>query len=374
MLGRLVKRFRKLSRKNKLLFLIPPTVALLAGIGVYLYLTFSNVWVKGKPLENLATDASSPINLPEDDPSINVLFLGTGGPGHEGSNLSDSNILVHVDTQSKKAAIITIPRDLWVPIPTNGDKTTFNKINMAYAIGLDDSYSQKKDEFKGEAGGGNLSKYVASFVTGMRVDKFVEVDFVGFQRVIGLLGGIKVNVPKTYDDYYYPVIGKELDLCGFSPDKVYEINQDYTGFDLEKQFTCRYEHIHFDQGQMQMSGELALKYVRSRHGDNDFGRSERQAAVLKGIEDKIVSLNVVKNGGKLLDQLNANVRTDIGKDEIKALAALIGNPDDYQITDIHLTEDNVLVQSKSSGGAFILIPKAGNNNWAGIHDFIKQSL
>lgn len=375
MLGRVIEKFRNKPFKKKLPFLIPPLVAIIVGVGVYVYLSIANVWVKGKPLKNLAQDSSSPISLPADDPTINVLFLGMGGPGHEGSTLTDSNILVHIDTVNKKAAIVTIPRDLWVPIPANGDKTTFYKINMAYAIGADpNGYQERKDEFKGASGGGNLAKYVVSFVTGLRVDKFVAVDFVGFQRVLGLLGGIDVNVPKTYDDYYYPVIGKELDLCGFSPDKVYELNQNYSGFDLEKQFSCRYEHIHFDQGKMHMQGELALKYVRSRHGDSDFGRSQRQAVVLEAIKNKIVSLDVVGKSGKLLDQISSNVRTDIGKDEIKGLADLIGNSNDYKITKIYLTEDNVLATSKSNAGAFILVPKQGNNKWDQIHTLIKESI
>jgi anionic cell wall polymer biosynthesis LytR-Cps2A-Psr (LCP) family protein len=126
---------------------------------------------------------------------------------------------------------------------------------------------------------------------------------------------------------------------------------------------------------MKMEGEIALKYVRSRHGNDggDFGRSERQAVVLEGLKEKLISLEIVKKSPKLLDAVIKNVKTDITLDEIKDFYDLISNPDEYEITTVHLTEDNVLTSSSGLNG-FVLLPKEGNNQWKQIQDFIYNNL
>jgi LCP family protein required for cell wall assembly len=353
---KILKKLKQFFKKNYLPIVLFTSLFIISASATFIY--FYRQRGLDKSEESLVTEESSSVTLPEDDPTTNVILLGMGGPGHEGATLTDTNILVRINTQDKKAAIITIPRDLWVPIPSGDERTTFNKLNKAYALG-----------------GGELSKDVVSAVTGLRVDKFIAVDFVGFQRIFGLLGGIKVNVSKDYDDYFYPLKGKELELCGLSPEEMQEVHEKYSGFELEKQFECRFEHIHFEKGEMEMEGEVALKYVRSRHGNDggDFGRSERQTVVLEGLKEKLISLDIVKKSPKLLDAIIKNVKTDISLDEIKDFYDLVGNSDEYEITTVHLTEDNVLTSSNGLNG-FILLPKEGNNQWKEIREFIFNNL
>ena len=353
---KILKKLKQFFKKNYLPVILFTSLFIVSASATFIYFYLTRASIKNK--ESTIEETAS-ATIPEDDPTTNVILLGMGGPGHEGATLTDTNILVRINTQNKKAVIITIPRDLWVPIPSGDERTTFNKLNKAYALG-----------------GGELSKDVVSVVTGLKVDKFIAVDFVGFQRIFGLLGGIKVNVSKDYDDYFYPLKGKELELCGLSPEKMQEVHEKYSGFELEKQFECRFEHIHFEKGEMQMEGKVALKYARSRHGNDggDFGRSERQAVVLEGLKEKLISLDIVKKSPKLLDAVIKNVKTDISFEEIKDLYDLVGNSEEYEITTVHLTEDNVLTSSSSSGGAFILLPKEGNNQWKQIQDFIFNNL
>ncbi len=356
--------------KKKLLTVL----AIVAGVaailaGVYLYLSSQKVFVKPPEPESFK-------NIPTSDiPGnfTNVVLLGHGGAGHDGGSLMDAVILLSVEPQEKKAAIISIPRDLWVPVPTDFGSTTYHKINEAYALALDGRYPNKWQEFKGELGGWNLMKYTVGTVTGIIPKYFIAVDFGGFKKAIDILGGVSVKVAKTYDDFFYPIKGEEQNLCGKTLDEVEVLKQQYTGFELEKQFTCRYEHIHFDAGTMEMDGETALKYVRSRHGDGDFGRSERQFAVLEAIVGKAVSLGAIPKGGKVLDSLVSTTQTDLDKNEIKSLLELIGNPGDYKKVSIHLTEDNVLKQG-TFGGAFILTPKEGIGEFSGIKNLIKESI
>lgn len=273
-----------------------------------------------------------------DSKSFSVVLMGHGGEGHSGGGLMDSIILVHIETdpelvEGKKAVLISIPRDLWF---------SGHKLNADPSI---------KDAVAG--------------ITGLSVDNFITIDFNSFVSAIDSMGGLEIDIPKPYTDNFYPVRGLENELCGFSPQKVAELHSLYSGFQLEKQFECRYETIHFEAGKTQLDGQTALKYVRSRHGDGDFGRSERQFFLLKSLLSKNLNFEKVKN-------LMSFVSTNIEVSKVKSLMTLLGNPLDYQISTIHLSDANVLTASKSSAGAYILIPRAGIGNFSEIKSFIAK--
>jgi len=197
-------------------------------------------------VKDLVESDSNVIDINAD--SYNVLLLGKGGSGHSGGDLADSIIVVHIETDSdskdKKAVLISIPRDFWF---------YGHKLNADPSI-----------------------RDAVTAITGLSIDSQIQIDFGSFVSAIDKMGGIEITIPKPYTDNYYPIRGLENELCGFSPEKVAELHNNYSGFNLEKQFTCRYETIYFDTGRSEIDGETALKYVRSRHGDGDFGRSERQ--------------------------------------------------------------------------------------------------
>ena len=370
-----VKEFIKIHKILVIVFISLFIVEAIAG-SLYLYLIKKNkekINQKSLSEESIITD-SEPIT----DENLNVLLFGMGGEGHSGGTLSDSITLISINPESKKTNVISIPRDLWVPIPTDWDNLTYNKINAAYSIGIDSSvrYPNKKTEYRGKLGGGNLAKYVIGKVTGIPIDYFVAINFSSYIDVINILGGIEVNVEKPFDDYFYPVKGLENEICGFSAEKIAEVHQKYSGFELEKQFTCRYEHLSFKKGKQNMDGETALKFVRSRHSDQyggDFARSERQHEVLEAIKDKILSKNILGKGNEILDKLNKSVTTDININLLKETLEPLGNITQYQINHIYVTEENVLSSSKSSNGQYILQPKAGQGNFEGIKSYIQQN-
>lgn len=296
---------------------------------------------------SIATPA--PVNQMVPEKGVyNFVLLGYGGAGHEGSLLTDSIIIVHLDTNSRKITLITIPRDLWVP----GN----HKINSA---GVANGFQNVGTELTN--------------VTGLPINYFVAVDFGNFSRLIDTLGGITADVPKTFDDAFYPILGEENNTCGFSGEEINTFKAKYSGFNLEKQFTCRYEHLHFDQGSTNLDGATALKFVRSRHGDSDFGRSLRQIAVLRGIFSKLSSF---QSSGKINDIINSLlglVKTDLNAGIIKTLVDIIGSPANYSFGQVQLSTDNVLTESKSSEGAYILIPKAGSFNFSQVKSLISKS-
>lgn len=350
---------------------------ILTGIGVYLILTYSGILgggkyeVVGNPIEaqKIASDIVGKDNT-------SVVFLGMGGDGHSGGTLTDSIIVLSINTQNKKALAVSIPRDLWVPIPYDWDNTKNFKINSAYAIGIDDvRYANKKPEYRGKDGPGNLVARVVGDITGIPVEHYVAIDFESFRQLIDEVNGIEVTVPGSFDDYYYPIKGLENETCGLTNEEIADAHAKYSGFELEKQFPCRWERISYEKGQkVTLDGETALKFVRSRHGDSDFGRSERQFAVLAGIERKLISLSVLKKGSKVIENLYKLVNTDLDLGTITTLIDFVGNPDEYDFTEVHITEDNLVNSSKTSDGQFILIPKAGNNNFGEIKNFLKGEL
>lgn len=288
-------------------------------------------------------------DIPEQKGVYNTVLLGYGGAGHAGSLLTDSIIVVHIDTNKKTAALISIPRDLWV--------TGNHKINAEASI----------NGFQNEGG-------VIKNVTGLTVNYFVAVDFGGFAKLVDNLGGITVTVPKTFDDPFYPITGLENETCGKTLDEINALKAKYNDYQLEIQFTCRYEHLHFNAGLATLDGATALKFVRSRHGDSDFGRSARQFAVLKGILNKLISLHAFDKTNQTVDTLFKIVRTNLSLAGIRSLIDATGPTTDYKLTEIHLTTENVLSEGKSGAGAYILFPKAGMFNFGEIKGYILSNI
>ena len=260
--------------------------------------------------------------------TFNILLTGHGGAGHSGGGLMDAIIVVHVNVTDKKANVISFPRDFWF---------SGHKINADPSL---------KDALTG--------------VTGLPISHSISIDFNSFVKMIDSLGRITVDVKKAYTDNFYPVRGKENELCGFSNEKIAEVHKLYSGFELEKQFICRYESISYGVGLNEMNGEEALKYVRSRHGGSDFERSYHQFEVLKAILQKA---NIAS-----IDKVFSFVKTDFNIDTVTTMLTEIGNPLEYAISYIGISDENVLQNSKSPAGAYILISKSGIN----IKEYIKS--
>lgn len=308
----------------------------------------------------------------------NILLLGYGGAGHPGGGLADALVLINLDTKKKIATAIAIPRDIWIDLPIRSDLNQYHKINAAYAIGNDDqSYPLKEPVYKGKHGGGQMAKYAVNKITGLAVDYYAAIDFSRFEKAIDAIGGITVEVPVAFNDYFYPVKGLENELCGFSAEKMQEIHALYSGFELEKQFTCRYEHLSFPQGLVEMNGTTALKFIRSRHSNEhggDFARGVRQQSVITGIKNKLLTLGAVNKIDDFYKQFSGMVSTDIQEQDIVEILAKTGDPGEYSLRSLNIDTNNYLASSTSEDGQFILIPKAGIGKWNSVHTFLNNSL
>lgn len=298
---------------------------------------------------------------PKDLSTVNVLLLGYGGAGHEGGFLTDVIQVLHLDFDQGKIALISIPRDLWVDLPSGNGA----KINRAFSLGSDTDQVQS---------GGEVAKRMAERVTGLSIDYFIAIDFVGLQRLIGYeLGGIEVEVGEVLDDPWYPIKGEEQNTCGKSPQEVATLTQQLSGFELERQFECRYEHLRFNPGKVSMEGGDVLKYVRSRHGSagGDFSRSKRQHEVLEGIKQKLFTLGGIIQAPKLYDAVKKHVVSDITLEIVEYLQPALVGAEEYDTTTVVLSTENVLQNSQSSSGQFIVVPK---NDWAEVASYIQNQL
>lgn len=325
--------------------------------GTYFTLTFFKINLGTKAETIDSTQVAEERNLFEDigenttekEESFNAVLLGSGGQGHSGGDLTDSIIIIHVEKESKKAALISIPRDLYIP---GNYKINASVVN----VGVE-----------------NL-KGTLQNITGLEIEKYASIDFGSLISMIDQIGGIEVTLNKPYEDKFYPVKGLENELCGKSPEEVAGLHAKYSGFDLEKQFECRYEQIHFDAGTTKVDGEKALKFARSRHGDSDFGRSGRQFAILLGIIKKLSTQSPFETIADAYKDLSQIVKTDLNLEEALALFEIFGNPENYEIKQIQLTDQNVLISATSQKGEYILQPRSGRNDFSAVKEYINSNI
>lgn len=333
---------------------ILPILFLLALVGV---LAYRPLWqsvldrlVKSPQfITNLSKDPA--VSLRSTNGRTNILLLGMGGAGHEAPDLTDSMIVVSYSHGSGKLTLISLPRDIWV----NSMKA---KINTAYYYG----------EQRQENGGGLiLAKSSVEEITGLPIHYAFAIDFNGFVKAIDLVGGVDVNVERAFDDYEYPIPGKE---------NVFPIAD-------------RYEHLHFDAGPQHMDGELALKFVRSRHaqGDEgtDFARSARQRKVILAFKDKVLSTETVLNPAKLTELASLYgqyIHTDIADADYASFIRLALAVNTDQIQSIALTtaaeipEGGLAILQVGDPslyqGQYVLVAK--DNNWSALKQYVVNQL
>lgn len=299
------KVIKKKERRYKWVFLVAALIIISGLIWAVLFSSSSAFhFVYSSPLNPL----KNPLNSTDD--RVNVLLLGNAGGKHDGPGLTDSIIVASYNLKTNEVTLISIPRDLWIP-------TARAKINTLYVVG------EKNDQ------GLEYASDKIDDILGLPIHYAVRLDFNGFAKAVDTVGGVDVEVEKTFDDYMYPIAGREDDLCGYKEEerdfndeqakqlnitpgkrKVFIDPQGNVATDSAKiEFTCRYEHIHFDRGLTHMDGETALKFVRSRHGLNgegsDFARSKRQQLVLEAFREKALSLQTLANPAKMIELLGA---------------------------------------------------------------------
>lgn len=346
----------------------------LIGLIVF-YVNYNRIVVKpNKDINPLVTPTATP--TPDPLAAYSILLLGYGGGKHEGGLLTDSIMLAKIDLRAQEVSLISIPRDLWAPMPINGEELVFKKINEAYAIGSDDKkYPNKKIEYTGDAGGGEMAKKVIENVVGFKIDYFASIDFDGFVKIIDILGGVDVKIARAFDDPFYPIEENINDTCGKNEEEMKALEATMSGEKLEQQYLCRYENLHFEKGIQHLDGTTALKFARSRHATNDggdFNRANRQKLVLIAIRDKVINIGFVSKIIPTIQTLTRHIKTDVDISKMTELVTKVPEISNYEIISINLTDQNVLKNSVASTKQFILTPRLGENNWDDVRLFVQN--
>lgn len=286
-----------------------------------------------KQIQRLVTKGDDQ-EVPRD---MNILLLGVAGKGHDGSELTDTIVILMIRPQQKRVALLSIPRDLYVKVPDLN--IGYSRVNAVYTFG---------NQYKYETGGIGLLKKTIKEVTGVPIDNYVLMDFEGFVDLVDTLGGIEVDNKEDIYDTAYP-----------GP------NFTYQTFKLKK-------------GGHLLDGQTALKYVRTRHSaEGDFGRARRQQEALQVIRTKIFDLNPIFELDKIsqiMDTLGEHIKTDLAIDEMKTLYDI--HKEEPLVTSAVIDanpETGVVIESKEPLGnavADVLKPRLGNDNYIEIQDMI----
>lgn len=205
-----------------------------------------------------------------------ILLLGTDHAnvvGRAADQHSDSIMLVHTDPGRHRIVFLSIPRDLYVPIPGSGS----NRINAAF-----------------QQGGIPLAVRTIADFTGLPVNHVAVVDFGAFQDLIDAIGGVTVNNPK-------PILSNRFD-CPYPT-----------------QARCQqWQGWRFRKGSIHLDGHQALIYSRIRENrldpsETDITRGERQQRVLQAIASQLTSVGTLAKlpwiGGRLLKPLSTDLTT-----------------------------------------------------------------
>ena len=270
----------------------------------------------------------------EADDRINILVLGMGGKNHEGGYLADTIMLISLKPSINKVSMISVPRDLIVPIDGMGWKK-INSIN-AYA------------EMNKENSGGLATSQALSNLLNIPINYFVRVDFDGFVNIIDKFGGIEIYAENALKDCADPIWGEEM---------------------LQESYALRSKCLNIAKGWQTMDGLLALKYARSRHAlgpeGSDFARARHQQKIIEAIKNKILSEHILfkpKLILEIINELQNNISTNLKIWEMIKLWNTYKNIPQNNIINkvIDNRSDGLLVDSKGEDGAYILIPRTGD--------------
>ena len=260
---------RRRSIRRPLLLGIVALVLLLIGWVVYGFVQFRSSIEQANARVDAATraqlaDGGSLITSPS-----TILLLGSDlRPGGSGASRSDSTMLVRVDPGRNRIVLLSIPRDLRVPIPGHG----VDRINAAYTLG-----------------GPALAIATVRELTTVRVNHVAVVDFAGFRSLIDALGGVTVE----------------------NPTKI--VSNSFDGVQWR-----------FAKGNIHLDGRRALAYARVRENtldptDSDISRGLRQQRVLGAIKRSLVSPSTLFSLPDVGRAIGEPLTTDLSASDLMAI-------------------------------------------------------
>jgi LCP family protein required for cell wall assembly len=292
----------------------------------------------------------------ENSGHVNILIAGNSvdDPGHGGASLTDSIMVLSINTQTKQGYMFSVPRDLWVNIPGEG----FAKINDAYPLGNSDSFHETGYP---DGGMGLLEKTIEDHFK-IPVNYYALVNYTALKNIVNAVDGVDINIQSTdprglYDPNININDGGPLKL----PNGVNHIDGQ-TALNLSRA-----------RGDPTGDGRVAYGFPRS-----DFDRTQHQRQLLVAIQDKMQSAGVLINPiklGRVLDGIGNNVTTDMKINEARKLVGYVRTIGAGNMQSVALASDTKnYLKSYNASGQSALIPAAGINDYSEIQDYIQPLL
>lgn len=249
---------------------------------------------------------------------VTILALGIDRRcDDEGPTRTDTMMVFTIDPVGLSAAVLSLPRDLWVEIPGFG----VDRINQAHFLG---------EVYDYPGGGPGLAVDTVEATLGINIDYYATLNFDGFVEVVDEIGGIDVTAPEDIEDDTYP------DNCyGYDP-------------------------FYLDAGEHHLDGQAALKYARTRATfGGDVDRASRQQQVVLAIRDKVLRLDMVPQlitrAPEMWRIFQKNVQTDLSLTEAIQLALLAQDVPSDSIRNEVINYDYVYNHVTPDGQA-VLVP------------------
>lgn len=284
----------------------------------------------------------------EGDGRVNILLLGKGGDGHTAPDLTDTILVASIDPVQKEAALLSIPRDLYVR-----SKGSSMKINAVYATAKNNVLGGRKidnQEAEAEKAGLSAVEQVVEDTMGIPVHYHVMIDFTGFQKAIDTIGGVDAVVTEKTS--------------------VYEVMSiDGRRYVLDVQ-----------AGQQHFDGFRALAFSRSRYTSTrgDFDRAERQRLILLAMKEKVFSLGTFGNPLKinqLISDFGNNMQSNLSTGEVMRLYDIGKGIESNKVSSVGLADPpNNFVTTANIGGQSVVIPRAGEGDFSEIKNYIRNAL
>ncbi len=276
----------------------------------------------GLVLEGTAVPTRVPV-IPREYPLVNIMLLGGDDELADNSFVhTDTMIIVSLNLETGTVAMMSLPRDLFVYIPSG----VMGRLNVAFGIGESIGWNP--------GGGFGLLRQTLFYNFGINVHYYARVNFSGFESLIDSLGGLDIAVDCAYQDYY-PV----------------------DDFDPEAPAQDNYELRTLDVGYYTFNGFDALWYARMRRLADDFDRGRRQQQLLRAMWRKARSADLLPSLPSLWDELTQIVETDLPLDVMLSLLPYLINLDTDSIQNFTMIRLYHTTPWQPPNDAFVQLPQ-----------------
>jgi LCP family protein required for cell wall assembly len=289
------------------------------------------------------------------DAKFAFLLMGYEGSegGFAGEYNTDSMMVAIVDPAHQTIALLSVPRDSWVPMYFNGATAVYNKVNTAYGFALDPNlYPDRLARYTGSQGAGSFADDTVSRLLGIPLTYYAAVDFQGFRDMVDAVGGIDVNVPDAFTTLYPKNDDPSIDASWIT--------------------------LKFTAGLQHMDGERALEYARSREViDNpsegtDFARSRRQRLIMEAFKNRLLQPGGLIHLPALISIATQHLDTNYTIPDLAHLSQLILGWKNVKIYDTALTTSNYLEDGTGPDGTYVAVPNSPEHSWAQIRAFARH--